>query len=91
MKCEQPFKLVDTLNQLRNRDANIARQNTDRRRLNSATLRIPPLEILQVNLLILPRERGDINHQLNVAKVIRAELRNLKALNSRKKRVPAQN
>ena len=86
-----PFKLVDTLNQLRNRDANIARQNTDRRRLNSGTLRIPPLEILQVNLLILPRERGDINHQLNVAKVIRAELRNLKALNSRKKRLPAQN
>jgi hypothetical protein len=91
MKCEQPFKLVDTLNQLRNRDANIARQNTDRRRLNSATLRIPPLEILQVNLLILPREREDINHQLNVAKVIRAELRYLKALNSRKLRVPAQN
>lgn len=91
MKCEQPFKLVDTLNQLRNRDANIARQNTDRRRLNSATLRIPPLEILQVNLLILPREREDINHQLNVAKVIRAELRYLKALNSRKLRVPAKN
>ena len=86
-----PFKLVDTLNQLRNRDANIARQNTDRRRLNSGTLRILPLEILQVNLLILPREREDINHQLNVAKVIRAELRNLKALNSRKKRIPAPN
>jgi hypothetical protein len=90
MKCEQPFKLVDTLNQLRNRDAN-AHQNTDPRRLNSGILQIPPLEVLQVNLLILPRERGDINHQLNVAKVIRAELRNLKALNSRKKRVPAQN
>jgi hypothetical protein len=86
-----PFKLVDTLNQLRNRDANIARQNTDLRRLNSGTLRIPPLEILQVNLLILPREREDINHQLNVAKVIRAELRYLKALNSRKLRVPAKN
>ena len=91
-----PSKQVDTLSHLkiisnRNRDANIAHQNTDRRRLNSDILRILPLEVLQVNLLI--HEREDINHQLNevINKVIRAELRNLRALNSRKLRIPAQN
>lgn len=89
------IKLVDTLNHLkvisnrnRSRDANIAHQNTELHRLNSGILQIPPLEALQVNLHI--RDREDINNRLSEAKVIRAELRNLKALNSQKLRVPAQ-